>query len=79
MSITTHPAYDPAVDPKAAADYLNTHYKTLLRWTHEGHIAAIRTRGGRLSYRLSDLNAYLESRRVAPKSPKATQDIDWGA
>lgn len=69
MSITNHPSYDPAVDPKVAAEYLNIHYKTLLRWTHEGQIAAIKTKGGRFSYRLSDLNAYLDSLRVAPSQP----------
>lgn len=77
--VTAHPAYDPALPTGQAANYLGIHIKTLRELTRRRRIAVIRSAGGRLSYRLSDLNAYLNGLRQAARAEKAAQDIDWGA
>lgn len=78
MSLTSHPHYDPAIPARQAAEYIGRHYKTLLDLTRRKRIAVIRTTGGRLSYRLSDLNRYLDSLREEPRTAR-TQEPDWGA
>lgn len=79
MELKSHPSYDPAIPAPKAADYLGIHYKTLLTVTRQRRIPVIRSSGGRLSYRLSDLNAYLDSQREEPRQAKPAQEIDWGA
>lgn len=76
-SVTAHPDYDPAIPARQAADYLSVHYKTLLALTRQRKIAVIRTAGGRLSYRLSVLNSYLDSLTEDPRESAATNEIDW--
>ena len=76
-SVTAHPDYDPAIPARQAADYLSIHYKTLLALTRRRKIAVIRTTGGRLSYRLSVLNDYLDSLTEDPRSSGATSEINW--
>ncbi len=77
--LSAHPHYDPALPAREAAEYLALHYKTLLALTRARKLAVIRSKGGRLSYRLSDLNAYLDTLREEPRGPKALQEPDWGA
>jgi hypothetical protein len=79
FSLTAHPDYDPVLPAGPAADYVGKHVKTLYKVTMAGQIACIRSKGGRLSYRLSALNAYLDSLTEKPRSAKPTQEIDWGA
>lgn len=76
--VTAHPAYDPALPTRQAAQYLGIHPKTLHDLTRRGRIAVVRTPGGRLSYRLSELNRYLESLTQRPRQAKTEPDIDWG-
>ncbi|HIB64292.1 MAG TPA: DNA-binding protein [Phycisphaerales bacterium] len=74
------PLHDPAYSTAAAAEYIGSHPKTLLRAAREGKIAFIRAKNGRrLKFRLSDLNEYLDSLRVPAKKISPKQEPDWGA
>lgn len=77
-ALANHPAYDPAIPAKQAAAYISVHYRTLLDLTRDGKIVALRSPGGRITYRLSDLNGYLDEIRQASKVRRAPKEIDWG-
>lgn len=78
-SLSAHPDYDPAIPAKPAAKYCGMHYKTILDLTHRGKLPVIRSAGGRLSYRLSALNKYLDSLTEEPRKARPAPEIDWGA
>jgi excisionase family DNA binding protein len=61
-----------------AADLLNVHYMTAYRWVRRGELPAFKT-GGRLRVRASDVDQFLDARRVdvAIDTDGAT-DTDWG-
>jgi hypothetical protein len=56
---------DPLVDEKAAALYLGHPPKTLRNWRSDGKGPAFSKLEGSIRYRMSDLHAYVESRRVS--------------
>lgn len=76
--LNAHPDYDPALPTKEAAAYLGIHRKTLQDLARRREVSAIRSPGGRLSFRLSTLNRYLDGRTDQSK-PSKTKEIDWGA
>lgn len=47
------------LDTADAAQFLHVHQKTLMRWVREGQLEAMRTPGGRLRFRQSDLDAFI--------------------
>jgi len=57
-------ATDPILTGDEAANYLRVHRKTLYRLTKRGELAVIKSPSGRVRFRLSDLEAYLDSQRV---------------
>lgn len=79
MSLAQHPQYDPILTARQAADYIKCHYKTLLKMARRGALVTCRTPGGRLRFRLSDLNRYVNSLREEPRADGHTDDIDWSA
>lgn len=62
MSIKDHPNYNPAMKPKEAAEYIGVHYKTIMRMAKDGELPCCKSPGGRVKFRLKDLNEYLSSR-----------------
>lgn len=78
--MTAHPDYDPALPTREAAAYLGIHPKTLQGLARRREVTAIRSPGGRLSFRLSTLNRYLDGQTVEDRRPsRRVRDIDWGA
>lgn len=75
--------HDGVLTTKEAANYLGLHRKTLLQDAKDGLIPYYRRSNkerGRIRFRLSDLNNYLDTQRVDRRRKKAaTDDIDWGA
>lgn len=73
--------FDPALTTKEAAEYTGLHEKTLLEDARSGEVAFIRrSENGRLRFRLSDLNKYLDSQRTQPSTQKSSDaEIDWGS
>lgn len=76
-----HPAADPALPAELAAEYCGgIHVKTLLSDAQAGKIPSVqRSEGGRVRFRLSDLNAYLDNqRRAATRAGSTTtQEPNW--
>ena len=58
---------NPLLTEQQAAEYLNFSVPTLQRRRASGQVGYIRD--GRIRYRLSDLDAYIEARRVAATQP----------
>lgn len=57
-----HPDADPVLSGDQAATYAGRHAKTLERAAKSGQLQYLQTReGGRIQYRLSHLNAWLDS------------------
>lgn len=59
-----NPNPDPLLDPTQAADWLNTHPKTLANQRSRGEGAEYVRIGGRVRYRTSALVAYAAARTV---------------
>lgn len=79
--LTAHPDFNPCLNHSEAADYLRVHPKTLDRIVAEGRLAVVRrdAEGSHRRYRVSALNAYLDSLEIAPRVARTMDDIDWGA
>lgn len=76
--LAAHLAYDPALLTREAATYVGVHPKTLLDLARDGKVGHIQSKdGGRFRFRLSALNAYLESLESKPRQA-APQEVDWG-
>jgi excisionase family DNA binding protein len=58
-----------------AADYLGVSAASLRNWSDQGRVPVYRTPGGQRRYRLSDLEAFVESWR---EEPAATAPRDRG-
>lgn len=65
--IDVNVSYNPAYSSRKAAEYIDVHYRHLLELADEGKIKAHRTAGGRLKFRLSDLNEYLDTLPIKTK------------
>ena len=64
----------PDQSPEQAASYLESSQQTLRRWRKLGvGPAYVRMPGGRVRYRTSDLDAYLESATVLPLARPLTR------
>ncbi len=64
MNKTQALAYDPAMRRTEAAEYLSISSRKVMELTAKGILGHFRTEGGHYRYRLSDLNAYVESVRI---------------
>ena len=72
--IMLHPAADPALDRDQAARYCGRHPKTLERAAKAGELPYLQTgEGGRIQYRLSALNAWLDKSSTKPPRRRTTQ------
>ena len=64
-----------ALTPREAAPILRVKGQTLKRWRAKGiGPAYVRLEGGRVRYRLSDLEAWLAANTVAPGSAAVQED-----
>lgn len=63
--LSTTPTKNPLLTRKDAARYLGISVSTLARWAMEGTGPAY-SKAGRVRYRLSDLDAFIEEHRVQP-------------
>lgn len=76
--LSNHPAYDPALPTKEAANYLGLHSKSLLKLVKDRRLPHIESKGGRFHFRLSALNSYLDSMQIEPRESKPPKKINWG-
>jgi excisionase family DNA binding protein len=67
--VNSHATFNPAYSSRKAAEYIDVHYRHLLELADEGKIKAHRTAGGRLKFRLSDLNEYLDTLPIKKGNP----------
>ncbi|MFC4561834.1 helix-turn-helix domain-containing protein [Nocardiopsis mangrovi] len=52
------------------ADVFRVHPETVMRWTREGRLTAVRTPGRKLRYRDADVQAFIAARpHVDPEEP----------
>lgn len=82
--LAEHSNYDPVLPRKEAADYCGCHPTTLTEDAYAGLVPYLRRSNGergRLRFRLSDLNRYLEAQRVNHRTAQSTGSdaVDWGA
>ena len=73
-AVMAHPDANPALSPEQAAQYAGRHGKTIERAAKAGDLEYLQTgEGGRILYRLSSLNTWLDSlscgRTPAPAPP----------
>lgn len=59
---------DPLLKTKAAAKHLNQRERTLETWRYQGRGPVFHVIGRSIRYKLSDLNAYVNSGRVDPSA-----------
>ncbi|MBI3505497.1 MAG: helix-turn-helix domain-containing protein [Proteobacteria bacterium] len=67
----TPPIPDPLYDTLAASAYLGVRDRTLESWRFQGRGPVFHVIGRSIRYKLSDLNAYLNSGRVDPAAASA--------
>lgn len=65
---------ETSLSAQGAADYLGINPATLLNWRTRGVGPAYIALGGAIRYRQSDLDAWIESRRVVPGQAPAAAD-----
>jgi len=58
---------DRLVTSRQLADQLAVSTETVLRWTRDGKLPAIRLPGGAIRYRESDLDAWIEERATTER------------
>lgn len=82
LAVWAHPDSDPVLSGDAAAKYCGVGSpKTMIRAAKAGELAYVQTgEGGRVRYRLSALNAWLETQTTPTRSSNSRDlaDIDWG-
>jgi hypothetical protein len=78
--LMAHPAADPVLTRNQAAQYCGRHPKTLERAAKAGDLPYLQTGdGGRIQYRLSALNAWLDTLSSTPTKPRrADKERQWG-
>lgn len=73
-----HPNADPVLSLDQAASYTGLCGKTLKSDALAGKLASLqRKENGRVRFRLSDLNIYLESQRRPVRDFIKSKEIDW--
>ncbi len=72
----SEPASPDLLTLQEAADRLKVHYMTAYRWVRQGDLPAFKA-GGRLRVQASDVNRFVQQRRVDVILPSTTGRTDW--
>ena len=71
-----NPAHPELLTLQEAADRLKVHYMTAYRWVRSGELPAFKA-GGRLRVQASDVDRFVQQRRVDVVTPGASGRTDW--